>query len=337
MKRNILLHTLTLSALLCVTITSCKKENGIDNETVVRKPYSLYVTSAEGELLNTNNGDDYLTIFPVDGFPSRSLVTADTAIVWLKNNLFVSLDNGQNFNPKTTVGVPPSPSFPWQNILLSALDQDRIYVGSVLARGIYFTGDNGKNWFPDNDWDDGVNGGNISSFTQLKNGNIYAHANFTDSFYKKDNKADKWTWIQQIVPIPSNGTYYINHFDNTLVATDVSGANGVYYSNDGQNWNKYPGLPNRPLRATNAPFDEVLLVGTDSMGVYRLQSGQFVPANNGLTTNTTVLGIIGKDNVFKNGARRRFIYLATDQGLFRSEDLGQNWVSVKPGSYVSVY
>jgi len=337
MKRHTLLHTLTIAALMSTTILSCKKENGIDNETVIKKPYGLYITSEKGELLNTNDGDNYTTVFPVDGYATRSLVTSSKGIVWLKANLFVSLNNGKNFNPKLTVSIPPTPGTPWQTILLSALDQDRIYAASTLNKGIYYSDNNGDTWSEDAAWDNSLIGGGINSFTQLKNGVIYAHADKDDSLYRKNDKNSNWTWVQQTTPLAGTGTYYINHFDNTLVATDVTGANGVYYSNDGQNWNKYNGLPTRKLYSTNAPFDQVLLVGTDSMGIYRLQSGQFVASNNGMPINATVFGIIGKDNVYKNGARKQFIYAATDQGLYRSEDLGQNWVMVKTGNYRSVY
>lgn len=337
MKKNILLNYIALGALVCFAFQGCKKENGIDNETVVKRPYGLYISSAAGELLNTNNGVDFTTVFPVDGYAAKALVTTDSAIFWQKANLFYSLDNGAHFNPVYYIGVPPTPTTPWHHDMIYARDHKKIYVASVKGRGIYFSSDNGRNWFDDPDWDDNLTGGFISTFTQLKNGAIYAHSNFTDSFYKKDNATDKWSWVEQITPLPSFGVYYITHFDNTMVATDVTGAMGVYYSNDGQNWLAYSGLPNVPLRATSAPFDEVLLVGTDSMGVYRLQSGQFVPANNGLDVKTSVLGIVGKDNIYKNGARKRFIYLATDKGLYVSDDLGQNWTQAKPGSYVGVY
>ncbi len=338
MKSNILLHTLTVSALFCVTLQSCKKENGIDNDTVIKKPYGLYIASEQGELLNTNDGDNYLTIFPVDGYPMRSLVYSDSGIYFIKSNLHYSVNNGRDFNVSFT-DVTPSPS-PWQNGMWSALDQNRIYVASPTGHGVFFTGDEGENWFDDPNWDVGITVTGISSFSQLKNNELYAHANSNDSVYKKDNAGDDWSFVTQLNTPPQTGNYYLSHFDNTLLLTDQSGVNGVYYSNtpgSGLSWTQYPGLPNRPLHATNAPFDEVLLVGTDSMGVYRLQSGVFVPSNNGLETSTTVYGIVGKDNVYKNGARRRYIYLATNKGIFRSEDLGQNWIMVKPGSYVGVY
>ena len=340
MKRYTLLYTLALGTVSFMALQGCKKENGIDNDTVIKKPYGLYVASMEGELLNTTDGENYKTLFPVDNYPTRSLVYSDSGIYFLKGNLHASVNNGRNFNV-TYSNVPLTVS-PWQTVMLSALDQDRVYVASTNGRGITFTEDEGKNWFDDPLWDNGVIGGSISTFTQLKNNAIYAYSNANDSLYRKDNKTDSWSVVNQTNPIAAGPLRlnYLGHFDNTLLMVDFTGSN-VYYSNTSNpgsvTWNTYSGLPARALYAANAPFDEVLLVGTDSMGVYRLQSGTFVPANNGLETGTTVYGIVGKDNVYKNGARKRFIYLATDKGLFRSEDLGQNWIMVKDGSYIGVY
>jgi len=336
MKRNILLHTLTLGVVFSLALQSCKKENGIDNDTVVKRPYGLYITDIGGQLIQTTNGDSFKTIFPPESYPAKALVYSSGGIFWMKARLHVSRDNGMNFNPATTLSPIIAPGTPWQTMLLSALDQKRVYVADQRGRGVYFTEDDGKNWFEDGEWDEGIVGGGINSFTQLKSGTIYAYSNANDSIYKKDNKTDKWTWLQQTKALPFGATYYLSHFNNTLLATNADG-NGIFYSNDGQSWEPYLGLPNRKLYTTVAPFDETLLVGTDSMGVYRFQSGQFVPSNNGLGVSTTVYGIAGKDNIYKNGARKHYIYLATSNGLFRSEDLGQNWVSVKEGNYVGVY
>ncbi len=341
MKRYTLLPTLALGTFFFMALQSCNKENGIDNDTIIKKPYGLYVASTEGEILNTNDGENYRTLFPVDNFPTRSLVYSDSGIYFLKANLHISTNNGQNFN--VSYRDAPLTVFPWQSLMLSAMDQNRVYVASTMGKGIAFTENEGKDWFEDSEWDEGLIGGDINSFAQLKNNVVYAYSNTTDSLYRKDNKTDKWSYVNQSnMPIPSAlDLYHLSHFDNTLLLVDFTGQD-VYYANTSNpgsiSWNKYTGLPSRGLYVANAPFDEVLLVGTDSMGVYRLQSsGTFVPANNGLDVGTTVYGIVGKDNVYKNGARKKYIYLATNKGLFRSEDLGQNWVLAKEGSYIAVY
>jgi hypothetical protein len=96
-------------------------------------------------------------------------------------------------------------------------------------------------------------------------------------------------------------------------------------------------LPQQRLLATAAPFDQVLLVGTDSLGVYSLSGNTFSPINNGLGTTTSVRGIAAKDNVYKNDLVRDYFYIATSTGLYRSQDAGENWERVFPGDFTVIY
>lgn len=337
--------TLVFAVVATIALQSCKKENGIDNNAVIEKPYGLYVSDDQGQLMNTNDGTNYKTIFPPDGYRSRALITSGENIIWVKKNVHLSTDNGKNFNPTynkiQSFYLNLLPYLPWQQIIIDVPDHKRVYIGSTEGQGIAYSIDNGKTWSVDNDWDTATIGGNITSFTQLRNGALFAHSVLNDSLYKKDNATDKWTWVNQITQLPNTGVFYISHFNNTLLATDISGANGVYASNDfGVNWVQYTGLPTTHiLYTTAAPFDETLLVGTDSLGIYRFEEAVklFIPSNAGLGTNTVVYSIVGKDNLYKNGIAKKYIYIATNKGLFRSEDLGRNWSLVKSGSYVGLY
>ncbi len=341
MRKSYLLYKMSVIALIAVGLQSCKKENGIDNDTVVKKPYGLYVGEEDGSLLNTNDGQAYKTIFPPDGFASRALTTSGNNIIWAKANVHLSEDNGKNFNPTyfltNAFYLGIRPYIPWQQIILDVPSHDRVYICSSEGKGIALSIDHGKTWKPDTLWDDGISNTIITSLTQLKNGSLFAHNLSDNSVYKRDNKDDRWTKIETTTAL-TPGIYYLSHFNNTLVATDIAGVSGAFFSNDeGRNWTAYTGLPNRLLYTTATPFDQTLLVGTDSQGVYRLDNGQFVPSNNGLETYTTVYAILGKDDIYKNNATKRYVYMATNKGLYRSEDLGQNWVLVKEGSYVALY
>ena len=75
----------------------------------------------------------------------------------------------------------------------------------------------------------------------------------------------------------------------------------------------------------------------DSQGIFRLVGNSFVPSNNGLVPFTTVYGIVGKQDTYKNNVVRQFVYIATNKGIFRSEDLGQNWTLVRPGDFRTLY
>jgi len=140
------------------------------------------------------------------------------------------------------------------------------------------------------------------------------------------------------LPIPA--LFTIGHYNNTLVAIDYSGLQGAWYSNDtGKTWAQYSGLPNRPLLSVASPFNQVLLVGTDSAGIYRLDgnTNTFVAANSGLTSNMVVKGITGKNNLYVNGNSQSYIYIATNQGIYRSVDNGSNWIHMFNGDFVAIY
>lgn len=345
MRKPYLICQLGIMALLAVAFQSCKKENGIDNDTVLKKPYGLFIGTDQGALLNTSNGTDYKTIFPPDGYPSRAIVTSGMNIIWAKANLHLSENNGKNFNPTyyyvNAYFDPTNPYFPAQQVILSARNQNRVYVASYDpgARGIALSDDNGKTWNAETLFDIGIANTLYTSFTQQANGLIYTHNSLNDSIYQKDDRNDSWTHRPYVSGLPTDfHNFYLSHVANTLVLVDQWGNEGAYYSNDsGKNWTKYAGLPKQFLYAAYAPFEETLLIGTDSMGIYRLQAGAFVPSNNGLETNTTVYSIVAKEDIYKNDVSKRYVYIATNKGIYRSEDMGLNWDLIKEGSFVAVY
>jgi hypothetical protein len=336
MRKSHLLSKIAIVALVTLAATGCKKENGIDNDNIIKKPYGLYAGEFLGALLNTNDGENYRTIFPSDGYPYRAITTSDENLLFVKANVHLSENNGNNFNPTYLFA---SPVAHWQTMILDVPSQDRVYLASNQSTSIALSEDHGKTWVNETQWDTGIVASGITSFTELKNGVLFAHGMLNDSIYRKDNRDDKWTWTNSNgLPAPGGGYFYLGHFNNALTLTDITGQNAVYYSVDsGKNWTKYNGLPVRPLYASSSPFDQVLLVGTDSMGVYRLENGVFIPSNNGLETNTSVFAFAAKENIYKNDASKKFVYIATNKGLYRSEDLGQNWARVKLGNFVAVY
>ncbi len=330
--------------MLAFAMQSCNKKNGIENDTILKKPFAIYVADANGSLYLVNSVDTGSLIFPTDGFSARAILVAKDNILFVKSNVFLSEDEGDNFN--VTYLKSFNFSFPslntqsyktWQPIIHYAADQERIYLASIEGKGIVFSDDYGKKWTVDTSFDMDVIAGNISSFAQLKNNLLFSYSFVQDSLYRRDNKNDPWTNVIPVTPLP-NAPFYLSHYNNELIATDFSGNAGVYHSSDnGVNWTKYNGLPNRILYTTIAPFDQRLFVGTDSSGIYRLESTGFVPANNGLENFTTVYAFAGKDDVYENETKRSYIYAATNKGLYRSQDGGLNWIRVKKGIFTGLF
>lgn len=335
-----LLPLLLFTALTATLVGSgCRKENGIDNNSVIRTPYGVYFSDRNGALYGTNDGKAYKTVFPADGYSARSvLCTSGENILWVKNNLHVSEDNGLNFNPPrvSTNFINPPAGFRWSSIMLDVPKFGRVYaINSNSGSGVVSSQDNGVTWANDEPIFSGVA---VQSFTQLKNGNVYAIDNTGTLIYEKTAQLSPWSAVTVNTPLPT-GSYHLSHINNALVAADVTGGNGIYFSNNGgADWVQYTGMPtNQEIFAVNAPFEQVLLAGCDSAGIFRLNGNTFVPSNNGLAPFTKVYGIVGKQDMYKNDKIIQYVYIATNNGLFRSEDLGQNWTLVRAGDFRAIY
>ena len=339
--RNFLLLP-AAALLLAASLTGCRKENGIDNNQVIQRPYSLYYSDMAGALHNANNADSSRIVFVPDGVPDRAIVTSSNNIIWVKNNVFLSENNGKAFNP-TYLYTPLASTASWQSMILNVPDHGRIYIAANPAgspSGIAYSDDNGKKWVPDTMFVPGItlpNPSQISSFAQTQNGVLYACDYVNAKYYIRLSKASRWA---QFSPssLPATGKFYLTHIQNSLVAVDSIGTQGAWHSEDtGRNWAQYAGLPtNTYLISANAPFDRTLLIGS-TQGIFRLEDGKFVTSNTGLDEGTIVRGIVGKSNVYKNGIERRYIYIATSNGIYRSEDEGRNWVKVFRGNYNRIY
>lgn len=144
-------------------------------------------------------------------------------------------------------------------------------------------------------------------------------------------------------PVDTTAFYSLGHYNNRLIAIDNinCNGNGAYYSDDtGRTWKAYSGLPNKPLLCIASPFEEICLIGTDSAGLYQLNNNTSMweqQTNNGLGKYIVVRNIAFKENIYKDGSRKKFIYLATNQGIYQSTNGGNNWTKTIDGNFVAVY
>ncbi len=332
---------LTLAGFLAFAAQGCKKRsNGIDNNQIITKPYSLYYGDTTGVLFNTNDGVSIKRlVFSADGSPTRAIATAGNNIIMVKRDVYYSSDNGRNFNISTNSG-----SLAYgQSIILNVPDWKRVYLAGNIAQGVLYSDSNGTVGTWKVAGDPAFNGNQpITSLTRLKNNNLIAFSNGDRKTYVLNSLQNQWSAVNPGgSPLPNNGFFFITHINNTVVAGDVTGANGVWYStNDGADWQQYVGLPaDCRVKSMCSPFDETLLIGTEGYGVFKLDpsGNQVRQSNSGLLSNMIIAGMAVKDDVYKNGAIKQYVYLSTNKGLFRSEDIGVTWVMIRPGNYVTAY
>lgn len=330
---------LTFVALIgALCFQSCRKENGIDNNNVIRTPYTLYYGDSEGGVEHTNDGATYKRVFPFDGIPVRALTTSGNNVLFVKVNTHLSENDGRNFNP-TNFSTTQLTNF--QSIILDVPSHNRLYLctNPAIGRGLQYSGDHGKTWQLDNNFNlPDTTYIQPSSLVQLKGGDVFLFSQ-QDSrrirLFTRTSANAAWDEIP-MNGLPLTGTYFLSRLNDALIASSSTG--GVYFSPDkGRNWFLYGGLPTaQQVNTTFAPFDQILLTGT-SDGVYRLVSGDFVLSNQGFEPNTIVYSLTAKSDTYKNAVIKQYVFAGTSTGLYRSEDLGQNWIQVKDGDIRRVY
>lgn len=342
--RKPFLFSLAVTAYAAVALTGCNKRfNGIDNDDQVQTPYTVYFSDSSGVLYNTNDGDVINKLdFPADGYPSRAFaVTGENHMIWVKANAHYSSNGGRNFNP-TYLKVHPLAYN--QSGLLYARNDERVYITSTDYRGVAYNDEHGElnKWNVDNAWDQGITGNvSVTSFAQFTDGKVFGYDAVNYRLFVKDNKGDDWSEVSMNTSSfqPQNGFVSIAAYKNILVAIDSSATLGSWYStNGGQDWTQFPGLPaNTKLAVAGAPFNEEIFIGTYYNGLYRSQGGTMVPSSEGLDPNTIVRGIKGKIERYKNDSEKRVVYLTTSTGVYRSFDIGRNWVKILEGNFINVY
>ncbi len=370
MKNWLICITGIIGAMSLMGTSSCNKTiETIDNNQVIETPYVLYFGDTSGALYNTNDGVKINKVpFPADGVPFKAICTSKANLLYCKMmpTLYFSYNSGVNFNVSyDSVRVHPTTAadgFPidlnqtmicdipkWRRIYVCSADPDP---GNFL--GLANSVSNGQ-W---GSWSKEVyyNGGrvnlpipfSITSLTFTKAGYLFGlDAIDHRTFYRTDTSTTAlWNettsnFLTAGTALPTTGWFSCGHYNNEIIAIDNAGLNGAYFSDDtGINFTQFSGLPaNYPLLCVASPFEEICLIGTAGAGLYimNVNTHAFQPCNNGLGNNLIVKGIAAKENIFKNGTLEKLVYIATNRGVYKSSDNGQNWVLIKAGNFTAIY
>ncbi len=368
-KTNLLYSLLALPALI-LGMTGCTKTNTINNGQVIETPYSLYFTDTAGTLYSSNDGKTSKVIFSSDGSAVRCLFSMNSNLLMAKQSLYVTTNNGSSFSysyPSINLATVPHTNIKGhpldlnQSMGIFVQSWSHGYVASRDPSGANYLGiawnatDGVGPWSLEQRYDTlqspGVHVGGIQakSFTLLKNGTLVALDPSTKRLLTRSALLAYWhesfsanTSNADSMDMPGTPTFYsLGHLNDRIIAIDNYGTQGVIYTDDmGATWNQFSGIPaNTPVISIASPFEQVCLVGTDSAGLFMLNpnTNSFQQVLNGLTADMVVRSITFKENIFKNGTRQQYVYLATNKGLYQSSDLGANWTRTIVGNFVGIY
>jgi hypothetical protein len=343
-------------------LTGCDKANNtIDNSQVVETPYTLYFSDSAGAIYNTNDGI-YIKKLPFssDGTPCNAICTDQNTLLFVKDYLYFSTDNGNTFNKSygytlhhrisAVNGLPIDlnqsqvANVPrWNKMYCVSSDPNPLnYLGLAYSywQGIWHY------WTLEQYYDSTISltpYPTATSMTWLPKNYLYCYDGIHQRYFYRTDTFN-WTKFEEVyctTPLPTTGFFSIGHINNEIIAIDNTGQNGAWYSDDlGANWYQFSGLPaNTPLLCVTSPFEETCLIGTDSAGLFSLNANThtFQADNHGLPNNCVVFNIAQKENFYKNGTTQKLVYLASNKGLYVSHDLGFNWTLVVKGNYTCVY
>gem|GEM_PF-2074477 len=317
-----------------IAFSGCKKYNQIDNAATIVKPYVLYVGGYNGTVHKTNDGVYFNMLFPVDNSPVRQILTADSNLIYLKQNCYVSLDEGFAFNVVSTDAMP-------------YVD---LFYKKFLPNNLLFAPHNLKTYLCTNaglveSIDDGESFANTgapitpTSITKTDNDSIWGlDANIA---LMQSDGFSAFTTVGQTTPLPTDtALWYLTHFGDEVFAVDFNGHAGVYRASaGGSEWTKVNGVAgtNRDIIFCNHPEgSKYLFLGRDSARLYRmdpLTSNAFAVSTTGIPAEAKVSYVEGKTQIYRTGDIKHFLYCATDVGLYRSEDDGDSWIKVWDGNF----
>ena len=327
---------------ILILASSCEKYNGIDNTGVIRTPYVLMVGGLDGTIRKSNDINYFPRLNGNDGpdnTPIRQIITADSNILFLKGNCYVSDDNGRAFNLTNANALPYYDAFykyylPQQMIYDAS--QRKVYL--CVNGGLQESSDLGKTFAPS------PLGASPTSIVELDNGDLYAIQDDANIFTRPGGVGP---WFQ-VTPgsstLTAGNNYYLTSFGNILVATDFEGTAGCSFSiNGGADWTNFGGVSGNgryilSVESVERPgggYD--LFMCRDSMGVFKLDqaTSSFEASSTGIPWYARNHDIEVKKIVYRNGLTRYFYFCATDVGLFLSEEDsgGQDWRQLLPGEF----
>ena len=217
------------------------------------------------------------------------------------------------------------------SIVIDRENPDHIYLSAVNDGeygGVFASGDGGRHWAQQSD---GLMGRDVFALQQGRNGALLAG---TDrGMFALETGATAWKPLTDVCHEGNAGwekqtedslksVCKINDIQFDGEKWFAATSRGLYMSEDGERWNQNPGVKGRTILFLSKRSGVIALV--DSKGVLlSTDNGQTWHSPKTAPLRITISGVgITKD---------RGIILASDEGVFRSRDMGKSWQRSQSG------
>jgi hypothetical protein len=330
--------------LICLGLFGCEKIDPADNASTIKVPYVLVASEQEGTIWKTNDAAIFDLWSGGGSAFSNEFFLADTNYVQIRQKLYVWNGIKSPSFPKIVSTFVPltnvSPEKPGQ-MNIACQDKANKSIWVCANPTLYFTADNGASWKPYVSPPPLVSIGVPTSVSQTNDGQVYSLSVANKLFVNPGGLTTTAFIAATAIGIPTGtgADWAIAKNNNDLWMIDETGNTRPYISvNSGANFAGGTGLPlkKRVNMAKQIGASGDFYVGTDSAGLFKLNGTAFSKIGLGLPGNARIWDIVAKRNVFTTGSTKDYLFLATDSGLFMSENNGTDWKLVKEGAFVNV-
>jgi hypothetical protein len=323
-------------------LSSCDKYNNISNTNTIKKPYVVYMGGMYGNLAKTNDGElyDWPQIAGTTHF-SNGLLTTENRIIHLRKHINVA-DASKGYYAPVQQGnwlvrgtIIPNDSFGgnYLNVMVHDKSRNEVYVSTT--NGIVISANGGKDQF--------LLDGKLpptgltfpTSIVQLGNSKLYTYDETSKKVCRRDLPSggvlQNWANTSAALPTANSQRWMLASQGDVLWAIEKRMLNQPRYSTDeGASFTSASGLPDTATvtLAKTVKINGAMYVGIDSVGLYRYDkaSNKFMLSNGGLPQYIRVFDIVSKRNEYVSGETKDYIFIATNLGLYMSDDDGKNWV-----------
>jgi hypothetical protein len=328
-------------------IQSCgTKNNPINNSNTITLPYVLWAGTEYGNVYKTNDGVSFDRFVNGGSAFMNSIWSIDSNILYITTK--ASVGKGTVSADKFFGQVIPTFDPVWRNnsIIVNSFQNSAAYNSSI--KRMYICGRNIDKLYQ-NDSNATIVNWKASNFSTapgvLKT--VVCASDGIDYCMSELRKIFKRTpGATSFVAVTPNTTFYkagavpgdlfFSTNNARLIANPVK-ADSILYSDDqGVSWKYFTGMPSKKILMAKQLPNGQYFTSLDSAGLYRLEGTNFVQQSGGLPYQARIWDIAIKTNVYRSGASSSTFYLATNMGLYKSENDAKDWVKIRDESFTAL-